>query len=324
MTSVEPTSPVASDRLGGAGGEPTLSAKKKTRQKASAKRASARASGRKASETKAESAELIPRRWWWVLLSTGVLSIALGVVMAVVYSILYAIDEPGGMELPFVDEYPTVVEILLPPFFAFFIGGILAFLGEILRRGTMIRNGATNIAVFRPLHAAVHAAWIVPPFVAWSVAMPWALSQLVQVADAGQLATMDADSDAVFLIGVYGGLAALMTGAVAGSLFKKLWFLSAVRRSGAPDSPSAFWWSFSFSWRLDVWLVALGALLLGLAPLPSHFESAGGTAATLGGGAGLVTLGILTCTQYLKAGMPLGLGTSVTRANRSLPAPRQP
>lgn len=268
-------------------------------------------------------AELVPRRWRWVLLGAGTLSIALGIVMAVVYSIPYAIGEPGGMDLPFVDEYPTVVEILLPPFFAFFVGGILAFLGELLRRGTMIKGEAANVAVFRPLHAAVHAAWIVPPLAAWLIAMPWSLSLLVQRADAGVM-FLDADSDAVFLIGVYGGLAALMAGAVAGSLFKKLWFLAPVRRSGAPESSSAFWWSFSFSWRLDVWLVALGVLLLGVAPLPLHFASAAGTAVTLAGGGVLVTLGLLACTQYRKAGMPLGLGTSVTGGYRSLLSPPQP
>lgn len=302
-----------------------MAAKKATKNGASARKASARASARKDSAANTESAELIPRRWWWVLLGAGVLMIALGTVMAAAYSIPYVIDEPGSMELPFVDEYPTVVEILLPPFFAFFIGGILTFLGELLRRGTMLKNEATNVSVFRPLHVVVHAAWIVPPFVAWLIAMPWALSLLVQNADAGQDAMiLGADSDAVFLVGVYGGLAALMTGAVAGSLFKKLWFLAVVRRPGAPESSSAFWWSFSFYWRLDVWLVALGVLMLGLAPLPLHFSSPGGTAATLGGGAALVTLGLVTCTQYARAGMPLGLGTSVSGGYRSLLTPRRP
>lgn len=298
-----------------------MAAKNGTKKKASARKSSAGIT----SPMDAESVELIPRRWWWVLLCVGVLSIALGLVMAAVYSIPYAIDEPGRMNLPFVDEYPTVVEILLPPFFAFFIGGILTFLGELLRRGTMIKNEVTNVAVFRPLPVVVHAAWILPPFVAWLIAMPWVLSLLVRDADAGQDAMiLDAESDAVFLIGVYGGLAALMTGAVVGSLFKKLWFLAVVRRFGVPDSSSAFWWSFSFYWRLDVWLVALGVLLLGLAPLPWQLTSAGGTAVTLGGGAALLTLGLLTCTQFCRAGMPLGVGVSVTGGYRSLLTPRRP
>lgn len=86
-----------------------MAAKNGTKKKASARKSSAGI----ASPMDAESVELIPRRWWWVLLCVGVLSIALGLVMAAVYSIPYAIDEPGRMNLPFVDEYPTVVEILL-------------------------------------------------------------------------------------------------------------------------------------------------------------------------------------------------------------------
>ena len=128
-----------------------MAAKNGTKKKAPARKSSAGI----ASPMDAESVELIPRRWWWVLLCVGGLSIALGLVMAAVYSIPYAIDEPGRMNLPFVDEYPTVVEILLPPFFAFFIGGILTFLGELLRRGTMIKNEVTNVAVFRPLPVVV-------------------------------------------------------------------------------------------------------------------------------------------------------------------------
>ena len=80
-----------------------MAAKNGTKKKAPARKSSAGI----ASPMDAESVELIPRRWWWVLLCVGGLSIALGLVMAAVYSIPYAIDEPGRMNLPFVDEYPT-------------------------------------------------------------------------------------------------------------------------------------------------------------------------------------------------------------------------
>lgn len=261
--------------------------------------------------------EVVPGRAWPFLLVPGILLVAAGAVMAAVYSVAFIRrgETVGGLELPFVDAYPSVVDIVMPAFAAFLVGGCLAFVGELLRRGVIVRGYGNNVAIFRPLGALVHAAWVLVPLAAWVVAVPYVLSH----GSTGQAQTpgmsfLEADSDAIFLSGVYGGLAAALVGALVGSLVKKLWFVRAERRHGPlpAEQRSRGWWMFSYYWRCDVWLVSLGFLLLGLAPLPAFLGSAAGIVVTVGGGAVLAAAGLVTCTMYRRAGMPLGTGSSVS------------
>lgn len=260
---------------------------------------------------------MVAGRAWPFLLVPGLLLVAAGAVMAAVYSVAFIRrgETVGGLDLPFVDAYPSVVDVTMPAFAAFLVGGCLTFIGELLRRGVIVRGYGNNVAIFRPLGAAVHAAWVLVPVAAWVVAVPYVLSH----GSTGQapipgMSFLDADSDAIFLSGVYGGLAAALVGALAGSLFKKLWFLGAERRHGPlpADQVSRGWWMFSYYWRGDVWLVSLGFLLLGLAPLPVFLGSTTGTVVTMGGGAVMAVAGVVTCTMYRRAGMPLGTGSSVS------------
>ncbi|WP_426185801.1 hypothetical protein [Microbacterium sp. TWP3-1-2b2] len=263
--------------------------------------------------------ELIPRTFWWVLLGLGLIASVTGLSLAVIYGAVVIEDAPGGVALPFVDEYPTVVEMLLPSMAAFFIGGCLTFVGELLRRGTIFKGKNTNVAIFRPLKLPIHLAWVLGAAAAWATVMfavlPWAVKSAPQ---GPGWSSLDADSDATFVIGVYGGLAALLTGALLGSLFKKAWYLAAVRRLGTPATTSLFWWNFSAFWRADVWLVALGGMFLGLSPLAMTFGSAVSITATVGGGSVLIALGLCTCTQYRRSGMPLGTGSSLSGEYKTL------
>lgn len=240
-----------------------------------------------------------------------------GVVTAAWFSVAFVRrgETVGGLDLPFLDPYPTVTDILLAPFFALLVGGCLTFLGEMLRRGTIVRGYGTNVALFRPLGLATHALWIAVPVAAWVAVVPLVLSQ----SSTGQgaipsLSFVDAGSDVAFLVGVYGGLAAALVGALVGSWFKKAWYLRTVRRLGPadPEKRSPGWWTFSYYWRGDVWLVALGGLLLGISPLTLFLDSTVGTVVTVGGGAVLVAVGLVTCTMYRRSGMPLGTGSSLT------------
>lgn len=262
--------------------------------------------------------ELIPRRWWWALLGAGVGLLLVGVALAVVLSAPFVVDMPGARALPFMDEYPTVTEILQPPFVCFLVGGCLTFTGELLRRGTMLKGTRTNSVVFRPLGLVVHASWLAVAVAIWGLTVPGMLALLGTAAGTPSRSSLDADSDPVFLIGVYGGLAALMAGALLASLVKKVWFRAAVRRRGTPTRTSPFWWTFSFHWRGDVWIAAIGALLLGLAPLPIHLGSPVGIAVTLGAGSVVLVIGLAACTQYWRAGMPLGIGSSLTGGHATL------
>jgi hypothetical protein len=264
--------------------------------------------------------ELLPRRWWWVLEAIGLLVLAAGVAAAVIYSLAFLEEGQGGVALPFVDDAPTVTDVLLPPFAAFLVGGCLTFVGELLRRGAIVTAGNTNVAVFRPLSLVFHTLWLVILAVAWAVVIFGGMNAAVeQAARTDSLPYLDADSDAMFLIGMYAGVSALLAGAVGGSLFKKIWYAASVRRRGRVEHRSAFWWQFSYFWRADVWLVALGAALLGLTPLPILFESVGGVVGTAGVGGTLLVLGLVACAQFPRAGMPLGMGASMTGGFDSLP-----
>lgn len=270
--------------------------------------------------------QVFPRHRWPFLLGGGILVVTAGVVMAVWFSVAFVRrgETVGGLDLPFVDPYPTVTDILLAPFLAFLVGGILTFLGEMLRRGMIVHGYGTNVALFRPLGLVTHALWVAVPVAAWAAVVPLVLSKSsTGPAASPSLSYVDADSDVAFLVGVYGGLAAALAGAVVGSLVKKAWYLRTVRRLGPPDPEkrSPGWWTFSYYWRGDVWLVALGGLLLGISPLPLFVDSTVGTVVTIGGGTVLVVVGLVTSTMYRRSGMPIGTGSSLTGGGPGEPAP---
>lgn len=273
--------------------------------------------------------QVLPRRWWALLLGAGAILLVLGAVMAVTYSLAFVRrgETLGGLSLPFVDAYPTTTDVLLPPFGAFLVGGCLTFVGELQRRGAIVRGYGNNIALFRPLGLVTHASWIVVSLAVWVVVVPLTLSRAsVDEAASPSLSNLDSGSDVVFLLGVYGGLVAAVTGALVGSWVKKAWYLHTERRLGPPDpgTRSPGWWTFTYYWRADVWLVALGGLLLGIAPIPWFLESTTAAVVTAGIGSALALAGLASSTQYRRLGMPLGTGSSLTGGATDIPEQSPP
>lgn len=273
--------------------------------------------------------QVLPRRWWAPLLGAGAILLVLGAVMAVTYSLAFVQrgETSGGLSLPFVDAYPTTTDVLLPPFGAFLVGGCLTFVGELQRRGAIVRGYGNNIALFRPLGLVTHASWIVVPLAVWVAIVPLTLSRAsVDRAASPSLSNLDSGSDVVFLLGVYGGLVAAVTGALVGSWAKKAWYLRTERRLGPPDpgTRSPGWWTFTYYWRADVWLVALGGLLLGIAPIPWFLESTTAAVVTAGIGSALSLAGLASSTQYRRSGMPLGTGSSLTGGATDMPEQSPP
>lgn len=273
--------------------------------------------------------QVLPRRWWALLLGAGVLLLVLGAVMAVTYSLAFVQrgQTPGGLSLPFVDAYPTTTDVLLPPFGAFLVGGCLTFVGELQRRGAIVHGYGNNVAIFRPLGLVTHALWVVVALAVWVALVPVTLSKAsVDQAASPSLSYLDSGSDVVFLLGVYGGLVSAVTGALVGSWVKKAWYLRTERRLGPPDpgTRSPGWWTFTYYWRADVWLVALGGLLLGITPLPWFLESTTAAVVTAGIGAALALAGLTFSTQYRRSGMPLGTGSSLTGGATETPEQSPP
>lgn len=253
-------------------------------------------------------------RWWPLLLTSGWLLGVLAVTMTWVYAhaFVWRGEELGGIDLPFVDEYPTVTEIMLPPMPLFLGATVLLFLGEMLRRGTISAAGPKNIAVFRPLASWAHALWALGLLAAWAAVVPFLLSRSsTEAGSSVVLSYLGPDDDVIFLAGFYGGLLAALVGAVAASLFKKAWYRRAIAR-GLDGPTSEFWTWFTFTWRFDLWLVALGTLLLGLVPFPWFFGSTTMVVLVGGCGAVLTGVGLVTSTFYRLAGAPLGTAVSST------------
>jgi len=259
--------------------------------------------------------ELIRNRWWGIWLGLGIAGLAAGVAMAVFFSTVLLTGADGAAAgLPFVGDDPGVVEVVVAPLVALLLGGCLVLVAEILRRGVMIRGFGSNTAIFRPLGMLVHAAWLLVPLAAWLAIVPFGLSRLTPGrSDDPVFSYVDPGSDVILIIGAYGAIAAAVFGALLGSFVKKAWFLASLRRLGPldPAAASPFWFGFSYFWRFDTWLVAVGALVAGMTPLPIFFGDGTAATVTLLIGGILMLAGLAACTRYRSSGMPLGVGSSI-------------
>ncbi|MHA7985456.1 hypothetical protein ACX9R5_06575 [Rathayibacter sp. CAU 1779] len=96
------------------------------------------------------------------------------------------------------------------------------------------------------------------------------------------------------------------------------------QRSGreAKESGRAFWRWFGFRWRFDLWLAGAGGFLIGASPLGfvfdfdryAPFDNPDGVAWAIGTisiGVVLIIAGIVTATQFWRAGESLGAGESL-------------
>lgn len=201
------------------------------------------------------------------------------------------------------------------------------WIGELIRRGTWggpsryhsgsaLPTGSTTVAV-----RMVSLGWAVAWVVGSAVPLGLLLWDIAARAENGY--THDLYEEWI----VNGLIFAGALGATLAALVKKVVWLrsgAARLRVGAYTRQSRrswkFWRSFSFRWRFDVWLCALGMIALFLCAVilvsrPAFSWDADGmtVAAALIGGPGVVVLatGLWATTQFWRTGEHLGSGESV-------------
>ncbi|MGN9787807.1 hypothetical protein ACTMTF_40735 [Nonomuraea sp. ZG12] len=174
----------------------------------------------------------------------------------------------------------------------------------------------------RLLSTPMHLAWFVGLAVLAGalLGLPW---------------TLDWDSDIFFSWFLWGAIITPVNGAVLGSLVKKTFYARWYRRQAA-KSPGGrvirraqpFWRSFSYGWRLDLWIcgaamlmIVAGALIWGMmAYLPAGDfgdaedvqEATAVMTVLLSVGVPAMAFGLWACTQFWRSGEDIRTGESAT------------
>lgn len=260
-------------------------------------------------------------------LAVGYLLLAVHLAVLTVVALLLAggslPDDASEERLVGILELSTV---LLPLVAMCFIG-----VGELIRRGRWGGPSGHKPDALLPQGTTTVRLRLVP--VRWNVV--WVLASAVVAVAVLWLAVQDTlhylfGGHLDIILMVNGILFSGTLGAAAGALVKKLAWFRHGQRSRFDDRTShpalarrkdeslgrTFWRSFSYRWRFDVWLCALGALSSWLAiySLLTREQIAGSeSVAWIFGSVGVVftATGLWATTQFWRAGEDLASGESV-------------
>lgn len=210
------------------------------------------------------------------------------------------------------------------------IGGMLLmcamFIAELARRGSITKSSGSRAQGSFGVTYSLLSAWL---------HLTWLVGLLVLAA--GLLAVpmlMDSDIDTFMTWFVWGAFMVPIAGAVLGSFVKKTFYFRWQRRQARVPGgrvrrePQPFWRSFSYRWRLDLWLcgagflfVAAGLFIAGmLAYLPEGdfgdtedvAEATGVVIGLLGFGVPTLLFALWACTQFWRAGEEINTGESAS------------
>lgn len=249
------------------------------------------------------------------------------VVVGVVTAVLGGAARPSYAAGRGLTTLALVSTVLLPLLSGCFLG-----IGELVRRGrwggpsrhkpdALLPQG-TNTVALRMIPVRWNLAWVGVAGALAALLLRLTVGDVVDYAFGGHLETV---------LAVNGILTAGIGGAALGALVKKLAWLhgrGARERATVHDHPALarrrstslgtrFWRTFSFRWRLDVWLCAFGAVSLwvaGFAFLTREHVPGSDTAALIFGpvGGALVLVGLWATTQFWRSGEDLASGESVS------------
>jgi hypothetical protein len=268
-----------------------------------------------------------PSGWWWFTFALCVL-------------FFLATLLPGALVLGYrhlgwerVDVSDGLLSVINNPF-VFAWGGMLLMcamwileytrrgsIGVARQRGEKAPAGSFESEI-RLLPTPLHLVWLVV-LAALSGALlvlPW---------------TADDDNDIFFSWLLWGSILTPVTGAVLGSLIKKTSYARWYRREAAkhPDGRVArtvhpFWRSFSYRWRLDLWICGAATLVVvvgagiwwALAYLPADdfgdaediHEATIVVTALLAVGVPALVFGLWSCTQFWRSGQDIRTGESAS------------
>lgn len=163
------------------------------------------------------------------------------------------------------------------------------------------------------LDPLAHLAWLAVPLAFWVVLL---VVPLQLASDGGWPASLErGPEDSVwFLLALHGGLAAGIAAVVAVSLVKKLAYRARVRAGSETEESggAAFWRSFTYRWRFDLWLAMAGGILLGTCWTALYFEDSGFFFGVFGGGVVFLGLAVVTTVNFWRAGEQLAAGESLS------------
>ena len=194
-------------------------------------------------------------------------------------------------------------------------------IGVSTQRGRKAPEGSFESEI-RLLPTALHLAW----FVGLAV---------LTVALLGLPATVDWDFEIFFVWFLWGAILTPVNGAVLGSLVKKTAYARWYRRQVARNpngrvlrTAQPFWRSFSYRWRLDLWICGVAMLMVvtgaiigwNLAYLPADDfgdaediqEATAVTTVLLSTGVPAMVFGLWACTQFWRSGEDIRTGESAT------------
>jgi hypothetical protein len=158
--------------------------------------------------------------------------------------------------------------------------------GEQMRRGTMGRNPtapdtrlpkATNVSRFRLLGTGWHGVWLLVGVV---VSVVLAGFPAVASISGGWPTNIDPQFDFTNAWRTVALASFAVTGAMGGSLFKKVHYAHLVARRGdevqAGTPRAAVWAAVTSRWRLDIWVAAVGGFIIGFAGVVPSLVDWGG------------------------------------------------
>lgn len=247
------------------------------------------------------------------------------VVVAVVALVLGGDSQPSRAAARPLVMLALGSTVLLPLLAMCFLG-----IGELVRRGrwggpsghkpdALLPQG-TNTVSLRLLPVRWNAVWVVVTAPLAGAVLWLNVKDTAEYFFGGHLETV---------LTVNGVLLAAAFGTAVGALVKKLWWLRRPQRGDdVPVHPALarrkdaslgtrFWRSFSFRWRLDIWLCALGAVGLWLAAYAfatrEHVPGSDSAAVVLGSiGVVLLLTGLWATTQFWRSGEDLASGESLS------------
>lgn len=224
------------------------------------------------------------------------------------------------------DPYTTAQDTMQP---AMTTAGVLLLfalcgliLGEQLRRGGFGMNetppdtvlpSATVVSSFRVLAARWHIVWGALSLV---VAATLLLPPVIGALSYGWPQSIEGGDDIVIMWTLYGAVAFSTGVTILSSLSKKKSTARAVAAGRAVDPARQGAWRLSlYRWRVDVWLVAVGALLVAAGAEywileATREDDASGPAIVAVLGVVITVTGIILGRQFWRTGESLGTGES--------------
>lgn len=213
----------------------------------------------------------------------------------------------------FADDVAGTTTIAFPTLMALlsltgFIFGQFAVRGRWgMSEGGRSTGGSITVEL-RPIGVGLHVIFLMLSLIAWVLVM--VVPVVLDAQDALRIPDgSSAREQFWFTVTVYGALTGALTAMIGLSLLKKLTYDRALARSTSqirPGSGSQVWWrTFSYIWRAELGIGAVGGAALGLSPLGVHLDSPAYGLGAVAIGVLLMGIAAVTALNAWRSGLPV-------------------